>query len=72
MQMIIKFSCAVPDIDQLILLLSIPKIQNLARKGMEFEPKRVLIIISHRLKHIEKRAGGLQVVYTGKELDPGR
>jgi hypothetical protein len=45
---------------------------NLERNISEFEPKRVLIIISHRLKHIEKRAGGLQVVYTGKELDPGR
>ena len=71
-RMIIKFSCVVAAIDQKILLLSIPEMQNLARKGAEFEPRRVLIIISHRLKHIEKRAGGLQVVYTGKELDPGR
>ena len=30
----------------------------------EFEPRRVLIIITHRLKHIEKRVGGLQVVHT--------
>jgi hypothetical protein len=37
-RMIIKFSCAVPDIDQLILLLSIPEMWNLERNIMEFEP----------------------------------
>jgi len=31
MRIAIKFSCAVPDIDQLILLLSIPQIWNLER-----------------------------------------
>ena len=62
----------VTAIDQSILLLSIPQMWNLERNIPGYGPKSILIIISHRLKHIEKRAGGLQVVYTGKELDPGR
>jgi len=63
-RMTIKFSCAVPDIDQLILLLSIPKMQNLARKRSGFEPESILIIISCGLMHIEKRGNGLQVTHT--------
>jgi hypothetical protein len=45
----------VADIDQLILLLSIPKMQNPGNtmRG-EFEPESILIIISRRLMHIEK------------------
>ena len=53
-------------IDQLILLLSIPKMQNLARKGKVFEVERVLIIISNDFKHIEKRKGCLRVVYISR------
>jgi hypothetical protein len=64
MRMIIKFSCSVPDIDQLILPLSIPKMWNLERNIAEFEPESILIIISCSLKHIEKREGGLQVACT--------
>jgi hypothetical protein len=45
-RMIIKFSCALPDIDQLVFLLSIPKMQNLERNIMEFELENILIIIS--------------------------
>jgi hypothetical protein len=33
---VIKFSLVVAAIDQLISMLSIPSVQNLARKGMEF------------------------------------
>ena len=53
----------VAAIDQLILLLSIPKMQNLARKGWEFEPGSILIIISRGLKDIEKSGDGLQVTH---------
>jgi hypothetical protein len=59
------------DTDQLVLLLSIPKMQNLERNISGFEPESILIIISSGLTDIEKREGGLQVVYTRKELDPG-
>jgi len=52
--MIIKFSCAVDAIDQSILLLSIPKMQNLARKGMIIEPESLLIIMFCGLIHVEK------------------
>ena len=62
--MIIKFSCAVPDIDQLILLLSIPEMWNLERNIMGVGPENVLIIIAHHLKNIEKKSGGLQVIHT--------
>jgi hypothetical protein len=58
-------------IDQLISTLSIPKMQNLERNILGFEPESILIIISSGLTDIEKREGGLQVVYTRKELDPG-
>ena len=34
-----------------------------------FEAKRVLIIISRHLKHIEKRGDGLQVTYTALNWD---
>jgi len=34
---------------------SILQMQNLERKGAEFEPRKVLIIISCGLKHIKKR-----------------
>ena len=54
----------VANIDQLILLLSILKMQNLARKGSGFELRRVLIIISCGLMNIEKREDGLQVTHT--------
>jgi len=37
-------------------MLSIPKMQNLARKGWEFEPECMLIIISRDLKNLEKKA----------------
>jgi hypothetical protein len=47
----------VAAIDQLILLLSIPKMQNLARKGSGFEPESILIIISFGLMHGGKRRG---------------
>ena len=59
MRMIIKFSCAVPDIDQLILLLLIPRMWNLARNIAGFEPESVLIIISWGLMVIEKGKDGL-------------
>jgi hypothetical protein len=62
-RMIIKFSCALPDIDQLVFLLSIPKMQNLERNISKFEPESVLIIISCGLKPIEKRGNGLQVIH---------
>jgi hypothetical protein len=55
----------------MILLLSILIVQNLARNISRFEPESILIIISRGLTDIEKREGGLQVVYTYKELDPG-
>jgi hypothetical protein len=51
----------VADIDQLILLLSIPKMQNLERKGWEFEAGRVLIIISYGLMNIEKRGANYRL-----------
>ena len=54
----------VADIDQLILLLSIPKVQNLGRNIMGFEMESILIIISYSLKHIEKRGDELQVTRT--------
>jgi hypothetical protein len=44
-RMIIKFSCAVPDTDQSILLRSIPQMWNLERNISEFEPESILIII---------------------------
>jgi hypothetical protein len=44
----------VAGIGQLILLLSIPKMQNLARKGSEFEPEGILIIMFCGLMDIEK------------------
>jgi hypothetical protein len=62
--MIIKFSCAVPDIDQLVLMLSIPQMWNLERNISGFEAERYLIIISCGLRDIEKKRVGLQVVYT--------
>jgi hypothetical protein len=65
-RMVIKFSCAVPDIDQKILPLSIPNMWNLARKGRGFGLESILIIISCGFMHIEKRGGGLQVVYTSR------
>jgi len=46
--MVIKFSCAVPDINQLISLLSIPQMWNLARKGMGFGVMFAFIIMWHR------------------------
>jgi hypothetical protein len=42
-------------IDQLVSMLSIPKIQNLARNIREFEPESVLIIISCRFSISKKR-----------------
>ena len=54
-RMIIKFSCAVPDIDQLILLLSIPEMWNLERNISGFEPECILIIMFCGLMDIEKR-----------------
>ena len=48
-RMIIKFSCAVPDIDQLVLMLSIPEMQNLERNIMPLHSGMVFIIISLRL-----------------------
>jgi hypothetical protein len=50
-------------------MLSIPQMWNLARNISGYGPKSILIIISHRLKHIEKKEVGLQVVYTCKKLD---
>ena len=64
-RMVIKFSCAVPDIDQSVLLLSIPEMQNLARNISGFGSERSLIIISYCFKHIKKRGDGLQVTRTG-------
>ena len=61
----VKQNCAVPDIDHLILLLSIPNMWNLERNIMGFEPKRILIIISCGLKDTEKGGDGLQVIHTG-------
>jgi hypothetical protein len=55
----------VAAIDQSILLLSIPEMQNLERNIMEFEPESILIIISCGLKHIEKRVDVLQVAHIG-------
>jgi hypothetical protein len=52
-------------------MLSIPEMQNLESNISGFETESILIIISSGLKDIEKREGGLQVVYTRKELDPG-
>jgi len=43
MRIAIKFSCAVPDIDQSILLLSIPQMLNLERTIWGFEPECILI-----------------------------
>ena len=54
-RMIIKFSCAVPDIDQLVFVLSIPKMWNLERNIMEFEQRSVLIIISCYYRGYRKR-----------------
>ena len=51
----------VAAIDQKILLLSIPQIWNLARKGSEFEAGRVLIIISYGLMNIEKRGANYRL-----------
>jgi len=42
----IKFSWVVADIGQSNLLLSIPQMWNMERKGAEFEPESILIIIS--------------------------
>lgn len=37
---------------------------NLSRIIRGFEPESILIIMSRRLKHIEKRKDGLQVTHT--------
>jgi len=68
-RMIIKFSWAVAAIDQLILLLSILEMQNLARKGLGFGSESILIIISCSSKHIEKREDELQVTHTNRSRD---
>jgi len=65
-RMIIKFSCAVPDIDQLVFLLSIPKMWNLERNIWGFGSESILIIISCSSKHIEKRWDGLQVIHIAR------
>ena len=62
-RMIIKFSCAVPDIDQLVFLLSIPKMQNLERNMMGFDPGKVLIKMSLHSKHVEKIGDESQVIH---------
>jgi len=62
--MIIKFSWVVADIGQSNLLLSIPQMWNMERKGAEFEPESILIIISCSLMYIEKGKNGSQVVCT--------
>ena len=54
----------VAAIGQSNLLLSIPQMWNLVRKGWVFEPESILIIISCGLVDIEKREAGLQVVCT--------
>jgi hypothetical protein len=51
----IKKNRVVADIDQLILMLSIPQIQNLVRNIRESEPECIAIIISFDLMNIEKR-----------------
>ena len=62
-RMIIKFSCAVPDIDQLILLLSIPEMWNLERNIMGFDFRNVFIKISSGSESM-KRKKQKQVVRT--------
>ena len=54
----------VADIDQLDLMLSIPKLWNLARNISEFEPESIFIIISYGLMDFEKGKDSLQVVCT--------
>ena len=59
----------VADIDQLLLMLSIPKMWNLERNIREFEPKSILTIISCNLMDIEKRYDESQVTRTSRSLD---
>jgi hypothetical protein len=54
----------VAAIDQKILMISVPQMWNLARKGLEFEPRRVLIIMFCGLMDIEKRNNSLHVTRT--------
>ena len=54
----------VADIDQLILLLSIPGMWNLARNIMEFNFKFAFIIICLGPQNSQKKENNLQVVYT--------
>ena len=54
----------VADIDQLILLLSIPKMQNLARKGMEFECKKAFIKILMGRGEGQNRGKKVRVICT--------
>jgi len=64
MRIAIKFSCTVPDIDQLILMLSIPQIWNWERIIRGIEPEYILMIISDGLTIVEKRGDVLQVTRT--------
>jgi len=59
----------VAAIDQKILLLSIPRMWNLERNILGFEPESILIIISCSLKHIEKRGNEIQVIHIHDNYD---
>ena len=70
-RMIIKFFCAVADIDQLILMLSILQMWNLERNIWEFEAESILIITSCSLERIEKERVDSRL-YALKETDRRR
>ena len=59
-----KQNCAVPVIDQKILLLLILQIWNLERNISGFEPESAFIIISCGLVDIERREDGLRVIHS--------
>jgi hypothetical protein len=69
-RMIIKFSCAVPDIDQLILLLSIPEMWNLERNIMGFDFRNVFIKISSGSESNEKKETKAGCTYSSKGSQP--
>jgi len=54
----------VTDVDQLILVLSIPQMWNVERNIMVFELECILIIIACGLEYIEKRGNGLRFIHT--------
>ena len=56
----------VTAIDQSILLLSIPEMQNLESNIMGFEPESILIIISCVSSISKKEGNVLRVIHTAK------